>query len=64
MTDEATIRQKEQIGIVIAQMRKSIECDAIHGHEDGGREQQLFVKGHPVDTMVIRHASLNYPTPL
>jgi hypothetical protein len=49
---------------MVVQTGESIECDAIHGHKDGGREQRLFVKRHPVDTVVIRHASLNYPTPL
>jgi hypothetical protein len=59
MADETMIRQEEEIGIVVLQTRKSIKRDTIHGHQDRGREQQLFVEGNPVDTMVIGHDSLN-----
>jgi hypothetical protein len=64
IADEAAIRQKAQVGIMIGQTRESIKGDAIHGYKSRGSEQRLFVKQHPVDTMVIRHGSLNYLTPL
>jgi hypothetical protein len=59
MTDETTIRQEEEISIMVLQTRKSIKHNTIQGHEDRGREQRLFVEGNPVDTMVIGHDSLN-----
>jgi hypothetical protein len=61
---EAAIQQEAQVGIMIGQMRESIEGDTIHGYESRGGEQRLFVERHPVDTIVIRHGSLNYLTPL
>jgi hypothetical protein len=59
MTDKATVRQKEQISIVIVQTGESVERNAVHGYKDGSGEQQLFVEGNPVDTVVIRHVLLS-----
>jgi hypothetical protein len=64
IADEAAIRQKAQVGIMIGQTKESIKGDTIHGYKSRGGEQRLFVERHPVDMMVIRHGSLNYPTPL
>jgi hypothetical protein len=64
MTDEAAISQEKDIGVVILEAGKSVECNTVQRHKDGGREQQLFIKRHPVDTVIIRHASLNYLAPL
>jgi hypothetical protein len=59
VTDEAMVSQEEEISVVVLQTGKSIERNTVQRHKDRGREQRLFVEGNPVDTMVIRHDSLN-----
>jgi hypothetical protein len=41
-------------------MGKGIECEAVHGHIDRGREKRPLVEANPVDIVVIRHGLLNY----
>jgi hypothetical protein len=53
MADETTIRQEESICVVIIQTGESVKRNTVHGYEDGGGEQRLFVEGDPVDAMVI-----------
>jgi hypothetical protein len=60
VTDEASTRAEEQVGIVIIQTRKGIKCEAIHGHEDGSGEQRTFIETDPMDVVVIGHGLLNY----
>jgi hypothetical protein len=63
-TDETVIRQKAQIGVVVGQMRKGIESDAVKRYKSRGGKQRLFEERDPMDAMVIGHGLLNYPTPL
>jgi hypothetical protein len=64
VANEATTGDEEQVHVVIRQMRKSIECEAIHGYKYRSREAGSFIKLHPVGvvviTVVIRHGTLNY----
>jgi hypothetical protein len=53
MTNKATTRTEEEIGVVVMQMGESIKHNTVHRHEDRDGEQGLFVKGDPVDAMVI-----------
>jgi hypothetical protein len=62
--DKATISQETEISIMVVEMRKGVEGDAIHGDKGGGGERGLFIKRDPMKTMVIRHDALNYPSPL
>jgi hypothetical protein len=62
--DKAAISQKTEISIVIIEMRKGVEGDAVHGDKGGGGKQRLFIKGDPMNAVVIRHDALNYPPPL
>jgi hypothetical protein len=64
VTNKATTGDEEQICVIIRQMGKSIESEAVNSHEYGSREAGLFIKLHPVGVvvicMVIRHGTLNY----
>jgi hypothetical protein len=60
VTDKASTRAEEQVGIVIVQTRKGVEREAIHGHKDGNGEQRTFIEADPMDVVVIGHGLLNY----
>jgi hypothetical protein len=64
VADEAAIRQKAQVGIMIGQTRESIKGNTTHGYESRSGEHRLFIERHPVEATVIRHSALNYPTSL
>jgi hypothetical protein len=53
VTDEASTRTEEEVGVVIIQMREGIKHEAVHGHVHGGREQRTLVEADPMDVMVI-----------
>jgi hypothetical protein len=57
---ETMTRAKEEVGIMLIEMGKGIECKAVHGHVNWGREERMLVKANPVDVIVIRHGLLNY----
>jgi hypothetical protein len=61
--DEAMIRCEEEVGIRTRQTREHIKGGTIYGYENKGREMRLGEEFDPVDVVVIRHDSLNYPTP-
>jgi hypothetical protein len=61
---EAVIRQETQVGIMICQVRKGVEGDAVHRYKSGGGEHRLLEEQNSMEAMVIRHGLLNYPTPL
>jgi hypothetical protein len=63
VADKATTRTKEEVGIFIGQTGQSIECETIHRHIDGGREERSFIEMNPVNVVVIGHKLLNYPIP-
>jgi hypothetical protein len=44
-------------------MREGIECEAIHSYGYRSRENQSFIKGHPVGVVVTRHGKLWKPIP-
>jgi hypothetical protein len=60
VTNEASTRAEEQVGIVIIQTRKGVEREAIHRHEDRSGEQRTFIEADPMDVVVIGHGLLNY----
>jgi hypothetical protein len=62
--NETAIRQKEQISVVVGQMRKGVESNAVQRYESRGGKQRLFEERDPMDAMVIGHGLLNYPPPL
>jgi hypothetical protein len=64
VADEATTRTKEEVGILVGQTGQSVECETIHGHINGGREERSFIKADPMDIVVIGHDLLNYPNTL
>jgi hypothetical protein len=63
VTNEATTRAEEQIGVVVRQTGKGVKCETVHRHIDGGRKERLLVESNLVDMVVIRHGLLNYPYP-
>jgi hypothetical protein len=62
--NETAICQKAQIGVVVGQMRKGVESDAVQRYKSRGGEQRLFEERDPINAMVIGHGLLNYSTPL
>jgi hypothetical protein len=60
VTDEAMTSDEEQICIVVRQMRKGIESETIHCHEDRSRKVGSFIELYPMGIVVIRHNALNY----
>jgi hypothetical protein len=60
---EATVRQKAQISIVIVQARQGIKGHAVQRDERGGREDGLLKERDPMDTVIVRHGSVNYSIP-
>jgi hypothetical protein len=60
---EATIRQKAQISIVIVEARQGIKGHAVQRDEIGGRENGLLEERDPMDTVIVRHGSVNYSIP-
>jgi hypothetical protein len=60
VTDEASTRAEEQVGIMIIQTRKGVKHEAIHRHENRSGEQRTFIEGDPMDVVVIGHGLLNY----
>jgi hypothetical protein len=60
---ETTIRQETQISIVIVEARQGIEGHAVQRDERGRREYRLFEERYPMETVIVRHDSLNYSIP-
>jgi hypothetical protein len=60
---EATIRQKAQISIVIIKARQGIEGHTVQRDERRRREDGLFKERDPMDTVIVRHDSVNYSIP-
>jgi hypothetical protein len=60
MTNKTMTSDKEEVCIIIRQMRKGVEGITVNGHEDRRREVGTFIEFDPVDVMIIRHGTLNY----
>jgi hypothetical protein len=60
---EATVRQKAQISIVIIEAGQGIKGHAVQRDERRGREDGLLKEGDPMDTVIVRHDSVNYSIP-
>jgi hypothetical protein len=60
MTDKTTTSDKEEVHIIVRQMRKGIKGITVNGHEDRSREVGIFIEFDPVGVMIIRHGTLNY----
>jgi hypothetical protein len=60
IADKTTTRGKEQVSVVIEQMRQGVEGVTINCHEDGSRETRTFKKLNPVGVVIVGHSTLNY----
>jgi hypothetical protein len=60
MADKAMTHHKEQVSIVLRQLREGVKGYTINGHEDQHRETRMLVEFYPVGVVIIRHDSLNY----
>jgi hypothetical protein len=60
VADEAATCHEEQICVMLRHLGEGIESNAVHGHEDRGREMRVSIKLDPVGVVIIRHSILNY----
>jgi hypothetical protein len=60
VANKAATSNKEQIGIMLIQLGKSVKGSTIDFDKDRGREARLVEELNPVQVVVIRHGILLY----